>query len=66
MKMRGQGQVPGLHTLKISEAGLRVYPRLPNPDRPTNRPIDHGQRRRTGVAGLDEMLGGGIRRGTRS
>lgn len=60
MKMRGQGQVPGLHTLKISEAGLRVYPRLPNPDRPTTRPIDHGQRRRTGVAGLDEMLGGGI------
>ena len=60
MKMRGQGQVPGLHTLKISEAGLRVYPRLPNPDRPTTRPIDHRQRRRTGVAGLDEMLGGGI------
>jgi len=60
VKMRGQGQVPGLHTMKISEAGLRVYPRLPNPDRPTIQPIDHGQRRRTGVAGLDEMLGGGI------
>lgn len=60
MKMRGQGQVPGLHTMKISEAGLRVYPRLPNPDRPTTRPIDHRQRRKTGVAGLDEMLGGGI------
>src|ERR1044071_1201642 len=60
MKMRGQGQVPGLHTLKISEAGLRVYPRLPNPDRPAARPIDHLQRRTTGGAGLDEMLGGGI------
>lgn len=60
LKMRGQGQVPGLHTMKISEAGLRVYPRLPNPDRPTARPIDHRQRRKTGVAGLDEMLGGGI------
>jgi len=60
VKMRGQGQVPGLHTMKISEAGLRVYPRLPNPDRPTPLPVDHGQRRRTGVAGLDEMLGGGI------
>jgi len=60
VKMRGQGQVPGLHTMKISETGLRVYPRLPNPDRPTIQPIDHGQRRRTGVAGLDEMLGGGI------
>ena len=60
VKMRGQGQVPGLHTMKISETGLRVYPRLPNPDRPTPLPVDHGQRRRTGVAGLDEMLGGGI------
>jgi circadian clock protein KaiC len=60
MKMRGQGQVPGLHTMKISEAGLRVYPRLPNPDRPPTRPLDHRQRRKTGVAGLDEMLGGGI------
>jgi circadian clock protein KaiC len=60
LKMRGQGQVPGLHTVKISEAGLRVYPRLPNPDRPATRPIDHRQRRKTGVAGLDEMLGGGI------
>lgn len=60
VKMRGQGQVPGLHTMKISEAGLRVYPRLPNPDRPTTRPIDHRQLRKTGVAGLDEMLGGGI------
>jgi hypothetical protein len=29
-------------------------------DRPTTRPIDHGQRRKTGVTGLDEMLGGGI------
>ena len=60
VKMRGQGQVPGLHTMKISGTGLRVYPRLPNPDRPTTRPIDHAQRRKTGVAGLDEMLGGGI------
>jgi circadian clock protein KaiC len=60
VKMRGQGQVPGLHTMKISDAGLRVYPRLPNPDRPTTRPVDHRQRRKTGVAGLDEMLGGGI------
>jgi len=60
VKMRGQGQVPGLHTMKISEVGLRVYPRLPNPDRPMTLAVDHGQRRRTGVAGLDEMLGGGI------
>jgi circadian clock protein KaiC len=60
VKMRGQGQVPGLHTMKISGSGLRVYPRLPNPDRPAARPTGHRERRRTGIAGLDEMLGGGI------
>jgi circadian clock protein KaiC len=60
MKMRGQGQVPGLHTMKISESGLRVYPRLPSPDRPVIRSTEHRQRRKTGIEGLDEMLGGGI------
>jgi circadian clock protein KaiC len=60
VKMRGQGQVPGLHTMKISEDGLRVYPRLPNPDPPTTRSTDQRPRRKTGVADLDEMLGGGI------
>jgi len=60
VKVRGQGQIPGLHTVKISGAGLRVYPRLPNPDRPTARLTDRQQRRATGVAGLDKMLGGGI------
>jgi circadian clock protein KaiC len=60
MKMRGQGQVPGLHTMKITGSGLRVYPRLPNPDRPTARSTEPPQRRKTGIEGLDEMLGGGI------
>jgi circadian clock protein KaiC len=60
VKMRGQGQVPGLHTLKITDAGVRVYPRLPNPDRLVPKSTDHQQRRKTGIAGLDEMLHGGI------
>jgi circadian clock protein KaiC len=60
MKVRGQGQIPGLHTVKISDAGVRVYPRLPNPDRPTPRMTDPQQRRATGIAALDRMLGGGI------
>jgi circadian clock protein KaiC len=60
MKMRGQGQIPGLHTLKISEAGLRVYPRLPNPDAPIRRPPASRPRRETGIEDLDRMLGGGI------
>jgi circadian clock protein KaiC len=60
LKMRGQGQIPGLHTVKISEAGLRVFPRLPNPDPPAPRALAPGPRRKIGVDGLDEMLGGGI------
>lgn len=59
-KMRGQGPIPGLHTMKISNAGVRVYPRLPNPDRPRPNPVDHTTRRKTGVETLDRMLGGGI------
>lgn len=60
MKMRGQGQIPGLHTMKISDAGVRVYPRLPNPDRPRTAEADPSVRRGTGIAALDEMLGGGF------
>jgi len=60
VKVRGQAQIPGLHTVKISDAGLRVYPRLPNPDRPTAKVTDRQQRRTTGVGALDKMLGGGI------
>jgi len=62
-KVRGQAALPGLHTMGISEAGVRVYPRLPKPARegpPTKRP----QRRlSTGVSGLDAMMGGGIPEG---
>jgi circadian clock protein KaiC len=60
VKMRGQGQVPGLHTVKISEAGLRVYPRLPSPDAPVSRAEAPGERRKMGIEVLDRMLGGGI------
>jgi circadian clock protein KaiC len=60
MKMRGQATIPGLHTMKISDAGVRVYPRLPNPAAPRPKALDRAARRKTGVAELDEMLGGGI------
>lgn len=60
VKMRGQGTIPGLHTVKISDAGLRIYPRLPSPPPAENVRPDRALRRSTGVLGLDEMLGGGI------
>jgi len=59
-KMRGQGQVPGLHTMKMSDDGIRIYPRLPNPPEHTAVAVDHRERRKTGIAGLDQMLAGGI------
>lgn len=60
LKVRGQAQIPGLHTMKISGAGLRIYPRLPNPDQPPAVPIRDRVRRSIGIEALDGMLGGGI------
>ncbi len=61
LKMRGQRQIPGLHTVRISDDGVRIYPRLiqdsPSPSGP---PGELPPRRATGIAGLDGMLGGGI------
>lgn len=62
MKMRGQGQIPGLHTVRISDAGVSVFPRLLKPaEGSAEHPLEH--RLSTGVKGLDEMMGGGIPRG---
>ena len=59
MKMRGQGQIPGLHTARISETGFSVFPRLLKPaEHGTERPL--ANRLSTGVLALDEMLGGGV------
>jgi circadian clock protein KaiC len=62
MKMRGQGQIPGLHTARVSDSGVSVFPRLLKPaEIIAEHPLKH--RLSTGVQGLDEMLGGGIPRG---
>ncbi len=59
VKMRGQGQIPGLHTTRISDGGYQVFPRLL---KPAELIADHPLQRRlsTGVPGLDQMMGGGI------
>lgn len=67
VKMRGQAHMSGSHTFRISDDGLRIYPRLLPPladDRIPGVPVD-GEKRRipTGVAGLDEMLCGGLPQG---
>jgi circadian clock protein KaiC len=59
MKMRGQGQIPGLHTARITDAGCSVFPRLLKPPEVRlEQPLKH--RISTGVAELDELMGGGI------
>ncbi len=59
MKMRGQAQIPGLHTARITSDGISVFPRLLEP--PEHARVPQSQERlATGAPGLDEMMGGGI------
>lgn len=58
VKSRGRAPMPGLHTFRITDDGLQVFPRIPEHKR-----LRHEQVRRrlsTGVPGMDEMIGGGI------
>ncbi len=63
-KMRGQAPVPGLHTFRITDAGLQVFPRMTvasgELDRPLSGETPGRPRLSTGLPALDEMLGGGL------
>ncbi len=63
IKMRGQATLPGLHTMRISNAGIKVFApaSVQGPVPVAAKPIEG--RAMTGVTGLDEMLGGGLPRG---
>jgi circadian clock protein KaiC len=67
VKMRGQAHMDGSHTLRITDDGIRIYPRLLPPladDRIPGTPVDRDPRRiPTGVPGLDDMLHGGLPQG---
>jgi circadian clock protein KaiC len=61
-KMRGSGQLRGMHTLEINEHGITVRPRIESMLRELGfhpRPASD-QRRAFGVEGLDRMLFGGL------
>ena len=61
MKMRGQATIPGLHTFRIGSAGIEVFaPAVRSPAEASESPSD---RLSMGIAGIDEMLGGGLPRG---
>jgi circadian clock protein KaiC len=62
--MRGQAHMAGAHTLRITDEGIRIYPRLLAPLLEAYETIAADpQRLSTGVAGLDEMLHGGLPQG---
>lgn len=64
IKMRGQDHTPGLHTFRINEGGLKIFPRAVLAPEASGiaaaRPFTSNMRLSMGVAGLDEMLGGGL------
>jgi circadian clock protein KaiC len=64
IKMRGQAPMPGLHIFRITDQGLQVFPRLlsrPKQEKKQSyQAAPLSQRVSLGIAGLDEMLGGGI------
>jgi len=65
MKMRGQPTLPGLHSFRINQAGVKIFApsacHSPAPEALSARPLS--ERLPMGVPGLDEMLGGGLPRG---
>ncbi|MHB8948073.1 MAG: ATPase domain-containing protein [Rhodoferax sp.] len=64
VKMRGQAQAPGLHTFRIDQDGIRVFPRAIVKDGTwavsTSMTSIQEARVPMGIPGLDEMLGGGL------
>lgn len=66
VKMRGQAQAPGLHTFRITNEGIKVFPRaiLSHGTAVAPSPAlgDTAGRQRVsmGIARLDDMLGGGL------
>ena len=66
VKMRGQAQASGLHTFRITDEGIKVFPRAilshsvamaPSPDHGASH---ERQRLSMGITELDDMLGGGL------
>lgn len=62
-KMRGQAQIPGLQTMRLTSDGARVYPRILEPREAPAEVSPLQSRVTTGIPALDEMMGGGIPRG---
>lgn len=64
-KMRAQATIPGLHTFRITSAGVQIFAPAPTLrcDDGTSSPVRGDRRLSMGVPGLDEMMGGGLPQG---
>jgi circadian clock protein KaiC len=62
LKIRGNAPQPGLHTVRISQEGLKAFPRMLKPIEEAQGTVS-SELISTGIPGLDEMLGGGTLRG---
>jgi circadian clock protein KaiC len=62
MKLRGQMSVPGMHTFRITDAGLQAFSRTLGLSGKKKR-APTKKRLSTGIVALDEMMGGGIPEG---
>ncbi len=64
VKMRGQAQAPGLHTFRIGDEGIRVFPRAIIKEgtaaETAIQVATQEQRVSMGIPVLDDMLGGGL------
>ena len=64
VKIRGQAQAPGLHTFRISDHGIEVFPRVIMEQREAVESAEklstNEERVSMGTPGLDDMLGGGL------
>ena len=60
MKMRGQATIPGLHTFRISSAGINVFAAATGRSREQADAAARNERLSMGIPRLDEMLGGGL------
>ena len=63
MKMRGQANIPGLHTFRIGSAGINIFAAAVGASRDQADSEAIETRLSTGIPRLDDMLGGGLPNG---
>jgi circadian clock protein KaiC len=62
LKLRGADYVAGQHFFEIASGGLSFFPRVRSTDREPDAPLQTDPPASTGIAGMDEILGGGFPR----